>query len=448
MELSLKLNSSFGAGAVAGCALAFAAAHHLGLTAERAAFFALCPAGWARALGFGPAAPGGAKAASGTCPLSGAMGSEAQCPGARMAAAAAAAPAAAAAGKAKAAPASAPAGKPSVGEGTFASALSPDEEGADQNDNFWFTEFQTEHFKHELVLRKILFDGQSKFQRVQVVETAQFGRTLVMDGCTQSAERDEHIYHESMVHPAMLLHPTGAKSVFIGGGGEFATAREVLRHRSVSRVVMVDIDQLACDICREQLPEWGNGAYDDPRFQVFYEDANKWLAESDEKFDVILMDICDPIEAGPGYKLYTREFYEGLKHKLNPGGIFVTQSGPGAVYNAQSECFTVIHNTLAQAFQVVLPYAADVPSFGSDWGFNLAYFSVKDALAERKRLQDISVEDFDKLVEQRVSGGGKALKFLDGVSWRGLTGLPKEMRQQCKDETRVMTVDNPVFMFH
>ena len=158
------------------------------------------------------------------------------------------------------------------------------------------------------------------------------------------------------------------------------------------------------------------------------------------------MDICDPIEAGPGYKLYTSEFYKFLESRLNPGGIFVTQSGPGAVYNAKEECFTVIHNTLQSALDVVIPYAVDVPSFGCNWGFNLA-FAAPDPAAAKHELLSRDVKSFDSSVEDRILGGAGKLRFLDGYSWRGMTGLPKEIRDHCEQEDRVMTIDNPVFMY-
>ena len=131
---------------------------------------------------------------------------------------------------------------------------------------------------------------------------------LVLDHHTQSAALDEANYHESLVHPAMMSHPC-PRTVFIGGGGEGATAREILKHSSVERVVMVDIDEEVCKICQVQMPEWGDGAWEDKRFEVFYEDAKAWLENTTEKFDVIIMDISDPIEAGPGWLLYTQEFY-------------------------------------------------------------------------------------------------------------------------------------------
>jgi len=318
-------------------------------------------------------------------------------------------------------------------------------EHAADRDCFWFTEGLTDVYRVQMVLKRILFDDRSLFQRVQVIDTEQFGTTLVLDGQTQSAKSDEHMYHESLVHPAMLLHPS-PKTVFIGGGGEFATAREVLRHSTVQRCVMVDIDELACDMCREHLPEWNAGAYEDPRFHVEYLDAKLWLEENDEKFDVIIMDICDPIEAGPGYKLYTQEFYQFLDTKLNPGGIFVTQSGPCASYNAKDECFTVIHNTLSASFDVVLPYSNDIPSFGCLWGFNLAFASA-DPSGTLLSLLNTDINKFNQAIEDRILGGSTKLKFLDGIAWRGLMGISKEIRTQCDEEDRVMTIDNPVFMY-
>lgn len=169
---------------------------------------------------------------------------------------------------------------------------------------FWFEEFVLPSLSMKMMMQNISFDQQSTFQRVQVVETQPFGKTLVLDGKTQSAARDEHVYHECLVHPAMLAHPN-PKNVYIGGGGEFATAREVLRHKSVELCVMVDIDQVCCEICVEQLPEWSDGCTKDPRLEVHYEDAKAFLEKDDRLYDVIIMDIADPIEAGPGIALYT-----------------------------------------------------------------------------------------------------------------------------------------------
>lgn len=136
---------------------------------------------------------------------------------------------------------------------------------------------------------------------------------------------------------------------------------------------MVDIDKVACDMCREHLPEWNDGAFEDPRFEVYYEDAKGWLENCGQKFDVIIMDICDPIEAGPGIALYFQEFYNFARNEaLTPGGVLVTQSGCCGLLNF-TECFTTINSTLRSCFKSVHPYASQIPSFGCPWGFNLGH---------------------------------------------------------------------------
>lgn len=132
----------------------------------------------------------------------------------------------------------------------------------------------------------------------------------------------------------------------------------------------------------------------------------------------------------------------------------MTQSGPAAVYNAKEECFTVIHSTLRSAFDVVVPFAVDVPSFGCIWGFNLAFNLPSGANADdaakasaRAAVLDKAVDATNADIEERILGGSAKLKFFDGQAWRGLPGLPKEIRKSCEAEDRVMTIDNPVFMF-
>jgi len=289
----------------------------------------------------------------------------------------------------------------------------------------------------ECALKRIMYEGKSAFQHVQVVELDPHGKTLVLDGKTQSAAADEHFYHETLVHAPMLLHPN-PKRVFIGGGGEFATAREVLRHTSVEECVMVDIDEVVCDVCRKELPEWSAGAYEDPRLKCYYEDAYAFLEKCEGSFDVIIMDIADPIEAGPGIKLYTQEFYTYAVTRLSKDGVLVTQSGPNDIHN-YDECGTVIHNTLKTAFKHVFSYKTSIPSFGSAWGFNVAHNN-----DDAHNVKDVTPEVTDALIAKRITGD---LYFYDGESHRGNFNLAKHIRAALQAETRVMTIADPVFMF-
>jgi len=254
--------------------------------------------------------------------------------------------------------------------------------------------------------------------------------------------------------------------VFIGGGGELATAREVLRYKSVEKVVMVDLDQAVIDVCKKHLPEWGGeGVATDPRLELVVGDAYKYLRETDRKFDAIIMDISDPIEAGPGIALYTQEFYTHALSLLYPHGVFVTQAGmaeafPTAVVKGMSEdptCFAPIHNTLRSVFDCVLPYTCNIASFASDWGFVMAFNLTgadkeglgADALAapvvEEEWKSHLSV--VDELIEEKIDGGSNVLKFYDGTTHRRSFYLTKPLRRLLDSDDRIMTRDNPIFMY-
>jgi thermospermine synthase len=214
-------------------------------------------------------------------------------------------------------------------------------------------------------LKSLLHSGQSKFQTVDVVDLEPFGRTLLIDGLIQSCQIDEYVYHESLVHPALLSHPC-PKRVYIGGGGEGSTAREVLRHRTVEKCVMVDIDADVVHFCREHLPE-NTAAFADKRLDLVIDDAKAVLQQATEGFDVIIMDLDDPLEGGPCYQLYTVEFYQMCLSKLNPGGVFVTQSGQAGI-TRHHLVWSPVNSTLRQVFPKVHAYNQAVYSFMDEWG--------------------------------------------------------------------------------
>ena len=296
----------------------------------------------------------------------------------------------------------------------------------------WFMEFVTPDTIQQFAVKDVLYFGQSKFQKVEVIETVSFGKCLVLDGKIQSCETDEFIYHEALVHPPMILHPN-PETVFIAGGGEGATLREVLAHKTVRKVVMVDIDVEVIDICKRLLPAHHQGSFDDPRVELLHMDAKEYLAETKERFDVIIIDLSEPIEGGPAYLLYTQKFYEMLKSKLSDNATFALQSGSTAL--GVTDVYTAINNTLKTAFSIVAPYEANVPSFGTTWGFSLASLKF-DPL-------QLSPDEVDRRIADRVS---KTLRFYDGHTHQGLFFIPKYLRDEMARETRVITEDNPVFI--
>ena len=234
----------------------------------------------------------------------------------------------------------------------------------------WFAESVSPDLAVMLRLKSVLFSGTTAYQKVEVLDSDVFGRTLVLDGKTQSTEADEFIYHESLVHPAMLFHPD-PRSVFIGGGGEGGTLREVLAHRSVEHATMIDLDREVVELCRAHLPDHHQGSFDDSRVTLRHEDARAFLQSGDEGYDVIILDLVDPLEEGTAYLLYTDEFYGIAKSRLNPGGILVTQSGPAGLPNHR-ECFTTIFHTLSHVFSHAAAAQVHVPAFQTLWGFTIA----------------------------------------------------------------------------
>ena len=283
-----------------------------------------------------------------------------------------------------------------------------------------------------LRVRTVHYSGQTDYQKVEVVESETFGRSLVLDGKTQSTERDEFIYHEALVHPAMLFHPN-PRRVFIGGGGEGGTLREALAHRTVEEVVMLDLDGQVVDLCRQYLPLHNQGSFEDAKATVVHQDARAYLASSGPAFDVMIMDLVDPMEGGPAWTLYTEEFYKIARARMNPGGVLVTQSGPAGLLSFQ-ECFTTIFKTVGEVFQHAVPLQVHVPAFQTLWGFSVASDTPFAVPTE---------DQVDELISQRIS---KELGFYDGVTHRNLVSLPKFLRKGILSETRINRDADPVFM--
>ena len=299
----------------------------------------------------------------------------------------------------------------------------------------WFWEYHTPEFIQGTRIEEVIYRGSSRYQTVEMVRMAGWGRCLILDSKIQSAEVDEFIYHEALVHPTLLSHPH-PRTVFIAGGGEGATLREVLAHGTVERVVMVDIDQEVIELCKVHLPLHHRGAFDDPRLELHFTDAKEFLATTPETFDVVILDLPDPLEGGPAYLLYTQNFYRLVLSKLNPGGVVVTQAEACSI-TMFNEAFTPIYHTMASVFgQHLHPYRVVILSFGGLWGFLMA--SLSDDPTQ------LSPAEVDRRLAERVSA---ELRFYDGETHAGLFRLPKYLRRALAEETRLITEDNPVFIF-
>jgi spermidine synthase len=187
----------------------------------------------------------------------------------------------------------------------------------------WVDEIYQNAVRTGFRLKKRLFKGKSRFQSVEVVETTDHGRLLLIDGMTMVSERDEFVYHEMIAHPALFLHPR-ARRVLVIGGGDGGTVREVLRHKSVESCTLVEIDGLVVEASRKYIPQTAQ-ALSDRRSRVLIEDGVKFVAETDETFDVVVVDSTEPF--GPARELFGPTFYNNIKRILTEDGIVVSQAG-------------------------------------------------------------------------------------------------------------------------
>jgi len=236
-------------------------------------------------------------------------------------------------------------------------------------EGLYFEEPFSQDYIRSFKIDKLLYQGRSKFQMIQCFTNKFFGKMLFLDKKIQSAQIDEYIYHESLVHPVLLNHPD-PRNVLILGGGEGATIREVLRYPEVEKVTMVDIDKELIEICKQYLPEWSEGAFDHPKTELVIGDARRFMEETRDKYDMIISDLTEPVNQGPSVMLFTQEFYQLISSKLKDKGLFVMQAGSADMIH--HEFFVSCYQTLRQAFPEVKPFWVFVLSFGLPWGFLVA----------------------------------------------------------------------------
>lgn len=247
---------------------------------------------------------------------------------------------------------------------------------------------------------------RTEYQELCIADTPVFGRMVVLDGIVQSSQADEFIYHEALVQPAMTA--VGApRRVLVLGGGEGATLREVLRWSTVQRAVMVDIDGEMLAVARSALATWHQGSFDDPRAEVIVGDAVEFLRTTDERFDVVISDMTDPVDDGPAMFCFTREYFAAVARVLAPGGVLAVQAGPQVPIDCTLHARVV--RTIATAFAEVVPYPCNAPVYGRALGFVVA-----SAEPITPRLADAE--------SALATAGVEGLRYCDAAMTRSLLG--------------------------
>ncbi len=231
--------------------------------------------------------------------------------------------------------------------------------------NVWFSELHQNRVGLNIKIKQLIFSGESQFQRIDVLDTYEFGKMLVLYGSIMITEKDEFVYHEMLGHVPLFTHPN-PKQVLVIGGGDGGTIREVLKHPEVERATLVEIDEMVVQKCQEYFPEVAS-ELGNPRAKVIFADGEKFLNTTWEKYDVILCDASDPI--GPAEVLFQKDFHQMAYDRLNDDGIFVTQSESPFFHQ---RTLKNLYQNLSRIFPIVRVYWAYIPTYPSAiWSFTL-----------------------------------------------------------------------------
>jgi spermidine synthase len=245
-------------------------------------------------------------------------------------------------------------------------------------------------FRMTYKVERVLYEMQTEHQHLILFEHQHFGKMLMLDGATQVTTRDEFIYHEMMTHVPIIAHGR-VKEVLVVGGGDCGIAEEVLKHKSIKRVTQVEIDASVVEFSKEHFPEFTGPVLRNKRFDLVIADGMKYVAETDRRFDVIIVDSTDP--QGPGAVLFTYEFYKACKRCLAKGGILVTQNG---VPFMQSDELTTTVGHFRKLFADANCYVAAIPTYiGGHMAMGFA--------TDNKRLRDTPL----KTIAERYRKAGR-----------------------------------------
>ncbi len=228
--------------------------------------------------------------------------------------------------------------------------------------NWFFEEFIPSESKTSIwgfQIKKQVLLKKSKYQKIEIFETDEFGRILILDGLVQLSTTEEFIYHEMLVHPAMLYQGS-PKKVLIVGGGDGGSLREVAKHKSVKEIYLVDIDKEVVNVSRKYLPSVSKGAFRDKRLKVFYEDAFKFIKKHENYFDVIINDLTDPVD--PSFVPWNTEFYKDTFRALKEKGVVSFQTA----YKDKENLFIKVRREIKRIFPFFKVHKAFVDCFPFD----------------------------------------------------------------------------------
>jgi spermidine synthase len=273
------------------------------------------------------------------------------------------------------------------------------------------TEYMTDDWGMFVRSAGTLARFRSAYQDVEVHDSVPFGKLFRLDGHFMTSERDEFFYHENMIHVPGLAHP-GPERALIVGGGDGGSAEELLKYPSMRSVTIAEIDKTVIDVSREHLQAVHRGALDDPRVTIRIGDGFRFVMDTRDAFDLIVLDLTDP--GGPSTALYTPEFYAACAARLGPHGAMTMHVGSPVAHPER------VRETLAElrrSFAVVTPYLTAVPLYGGTWMMACCSASLDP--------RALHASDVDLRIAQRGIGD---LQFINGETYRAVLALPNYVK--------------------
>ena len=262
------------------------------------------------------------------------------------------------------------------------------------------------YFEATLVERR-----RTPYQLLEVYDTPELGRIFRLDGFNMTSERDEFFYHENLVHPAAIAHP-GPREALVIGGGDGGSSEELLKHATIRRVHMAELDPVVIEVAKAQFERVHRGAFDDPRLEVSVGDGLEYLRDTKARYDLVAMDLTDPV--GPSAALYSAGTFRLARRAMADGGALVLHVGSPFSHPER------VRETLASlrsVFRIVAPYFVHIPLYGANWGFACA----SDALDPR----GLDPAEADRRIRERGVGD---LQFYNGEIHRSLFAVPNYAR--------------------
>ncbi|MBE1555543.1 polyamine aminopropyltransferase [Sporosarcina limicola] len=280
--------------------------------------------------------------------------------------------------------------------------------------NLWYTEQHSPSVRFSIKVEEQLYSGASEFQKIDILQTTEFGKILTLDGLIMLTEKDEFIYHDMITHVAMATNPK-IKKVLVIGAGDGGTVRELTKYETIEQIDMVEIDKLVVDVCKEYLPQTAS-KLTDPRVNLYYEDGLKFVRNKENDYDLVIVDSTDPF--GPGEGLFTKEFYGNCYKALKEDGILVNQH-ESPFYAEDALSMKRAHQRIKGFFPICNVYQVHIPTYPSGhWLFGFASKKFNP-------IQDLDAAAWNEL--------GLKTKYYNTAIHVGSFALPNYVKEQLED---------------